>query len=58
MENLAIEKSNKINFLVLHKIVNDTSFNQWEDVSKNCFIEILNESTKQELFVYAYRVTS
>ena len=43
MEILAIEKSNKINFLVLHKIVNDTSFNQWEDVSKNCFIEILNE---------------
>lgn len=43
MENLAIENANKINFLVLHKIVNDTSYTQWEDVSKGCFIEILNE---------------
>ena len=43
MENLAIENVNKTNFLVLHKIVDDTSFTQWEDVPKNFFIKILNE---------------
>ena len=43
MENLNSENVNKTNFLVLHKIVSDSDLTQWEDVSKNYFIEILNE---------------
>ena len=43
MENLDIRNSNKINFLVLHKIITDGNLSQWEDVSKNHFTEILNE---------------